>query len=74
METTAQWKPWKTNCMFSTVPTALGKLGKKRPTFPQFPQPYCWILLLREENVMKKRKAIAQGPNQNRVDKRLPKA
>jgi len=25
--------------MFSTVPTALGKLGKLRPSFPQFPQP-----------------------------------
>jgi len=28
--TAAPWKPWKTNCMFSTVPTALGKLGKPR--------------------------------------------
>jgi len=39
METAAPWKPWKTNCMFSTVPTALGKLGQLRPSFPQFPQP-----------------------------------
>jgi len=29
METAAPWKAWKTNCMFSTLPTALGKLGKK---------------------------------------------
>ena len=27
METAARWKPWKTNRLFSTVPTALGKLG-----------------------------------------------
>jgi hypothetical protein len=30
METAAPWKPWKTNRMFSTVPTALGKLGTRR--------------------------------------------
>jgi hypothetical protein len=39
METAARWKPWKTNCMFSTVPAALGKLGQLRLSFPQFPQP-----------------------------------
>ena len=39
METAAPWKPWKTNYMFSTVPTTLGKLGQLRPSFPQFPQP-----------------------------------
>jgi hypothetical protein len=38
MEIAAPWKPWKTNCMFSTVPTALGKLGKKhRAEFPTVP-------------------------------------
>jgi len=38
METAAPWKPWKTNCMFSTVPTALGKLGKKHGAeFPTVP-------------------------------------
>ena len=50
METAARWKPWKTNYMFSTLPTALGKLGQLRPSFPQFPQP------LRLDIVLEKRR------------------
>jgi hypothetical protein len=46
METAAPWKPWKTNYMFSTVPTALGKLGKLRSSFPQFPQPLLLDIVL----------------------------
>src|SRR5258705_5342653 len=39
METAAPWKQWKTNRMFPTVPTTLGKLGKRRSSFPKFQQP-----------------------------------
>jgi hypothetical protein len=55
--------------MFSTVPTALGKLGKIPPSFPQFPQP------LRLDIVMKrKEERLPERFNQNRVDKRQMKA
>jgi hypothetical protein len=30
METAARWKAWKTVLLFSTLSTALGKLGKPR--------------------------------------------
>jgi hypothetical protein len=33
METAARWKAWKTVLLFSTLPTALGKLGKPRRVF-----------------------------------------
>jgi len=71
METAAPWKPWKTNCMFSTVPTALGKLDKKhRAEFPTVPTAstagYCF-----EE---KKETTPARRPNQNRLDKMQLKA
>jgi hypothetical protein len=49
METAARWKPWKTNYMFSTVSTALGKLGQLRPSFPQFPQPLMLDIVLEKE-------------------------
>jgi hypothetical protein len=64
-----RWKPWKTNCIFSTVPTALGKLGKSAPRFPQFPQP-----LLLDIVMQRKEKRLPERFNQNRVDKRLVKA
>jgi hypothetical protein len=55
--------------MFSTVPPALGKLGKIPPSFPQFPQP------LRLDIVMKrKEERLPERFNQNRVDKRQMKA
>jgi hypothetical protein len=55
--------------MFSTVPTALGKLGKLRPSFPQFPQP------LRLDIVLKtKRKQPLSKPKKNGVDKMQSKA
>jgi hypothetical protein len=55
--------------MFPTVPTALGKLGKRPPSFPQFPQPLLLDIVYEE-----KRRTIARWLNQNRVDKRLVKA
>jgi hypothetical protein len=62
-------KTGKTNCMFSTIPTALGKLGQLRPSFPQFPQP------LRLDIVLKtKRKQPLSKPKKNGVDKMQSKA
>jgi len=57
METAARWKPWKTNCLFSTVPTALGKLGQLRPSFPQFPQPLRLDIVLEKKETTPSRKA-----------------
>ena len=59
METAALWKAWKTNSLFSTLPTALGKLGKRRPSFPRFPQP-----LLLEIVSKQKEKTAADGPSE----------
>jgi hypothetical protein len=57
METAAPWKPWKTNCMFSTVPTALGKLGKKSRVFHSSHSLYGWI------SIDEKRKPFREGLN-----------
>jgi hypothetical protein len=69
METAAPWKPWKTNYMFSPVPTALGKLGQLRSIFPQFPQPLMLDIVLE-----KKETTPSRRPKQNRVDKMQSKA
>lgn len=53
----------------STVPTALGKLGKIPPSFPHFPQP-----LLLDIVMKKKEEPLPERSNQNRVDKTLVKA
>jgi hypothetical protein len=68
METVAPWKAWKTNCMFSTLPTALGKLGTRRRVSPSSHSLCGWILI--EE----KRKEMLPHANQNRVDKMKAKA
>ena len=54
---------------FSTVPTALGKLGKRQPSFPQFPQP------LRLDRLIKiKTKTKLANALKNPMDKLLTKA
>ena len=63
------WKTRQKTAEFPTVSTALGKLGKRPPSFPQFPQP----LLL--DIVMKRNEErLPERSNQNRVDKRQMKA
>src|SRR5215216_4714937 len=65
METAAQLERWKTNCMFSTVPTALGKLGKRPPSFPQFPQPLLLDIVYDEK---KKNDCPTAQPESSRQD------
>ena len=69
METAAQLETVENELLFSTVPTALGKLGKRPPSFPQFPQP-----LLLDIVYEAKKKRLPERSNQNRVDKTLVKA
>ena len=52
METAAPWKPWKTNCMFSTVPTALGKLSFRFAPFRvshSSHSPYGYFIFFKEK-------------------------
>ena len=60
METAAPWKPWKTNYMFSTVPTAVGKLGQLRSSFPQFPQPLRLDIVLKEKKKQRLREGLSK--------------
>ena len=69
METAAPVETVENELLFSTVPTALGKLGKRRPSFPQFPQP-----LLLDIVMKRKEERLPARSNQNRVDKRQLKA
>jgi len=55
--------------MFSTVPTALGKLGKLRTSFPQFPQPLRLVILTNKKRQKQKRWWAEQIP----MDKLLMK-
>jgi hypothetical protein len=62
METAAPWKRWKTNYIFSIVPTALGKLGKKTttPSFPQFPQPLLLGIVMKKKTQRRLRDGLSK--------------
>ncbi|HLA10934.1 MAG TPA: hypothetical protein VJ023_10110 [Pyrinomonadaceae bacterium] len=55
--------------MFCTVPTALGKPGKLRSSFPQFPQPLLLDIVMKKKTEKRFSKA-----DPIRVDKMLLKA
>jgi hypothetical protein len=67
VETAAPWKPWKTNGVFSTVPTALGKLGSRRRV-PTVPTASAAGYIVRE------RKQLSERLLKIEVDKMLVKA
>ena len=53
--------------MFSTFPTALGKLGQLRSSFPQFPQPLLPDIVLKKERKQSLREGLSKSSGQDAV-------